>query len=81
MWLSPEYKDILANREMITAEFKERKSSLEYYFGIVSDLFVDWSKMKGRDTVHRIPEIRQALQANDLDILLAFFENEASTID
>ena len=79
VWLSKEYKDILANREAIAAEFKDREKSLEYLSGVVCDLFVDWQKTQGHDAVHRIPEIHQVLQSNDLEMLLACFENEVSS--
>ena len=42
-------------------EFKARSKSLEFLTGIITDLFVDWHRLKGIDsrvTSQRIPELQ-----------------------
>ncbi|CAM9397019.1 unnamed protein product, partial [Phaeothamnion confervicola] len=46
-WLSEEYSHIVKNAKGIQKAFVERPRVLEYLTGIVTDIFVDWHKLKG----------------------------------
>lgn len=72
-WLSAEYKDILASQETIKQEFKDRTRALEYLTGIVTDLFVDWHRLRGIEAKHRIPQLQQVILTNDFPALLQQF--------
>ena len=47
---------------------------LEYLGGIVTDLYVDWHKLKGRDVKHNIPALQTALANYSLQSIAAFFD-------
>ena len=74
VWMLPEHKEILKNRETIAKEFKEREKSLVYLCGVVSDLFVDWQRSVGSDAVHRIAEVHKVIRLNDFEKLVDFFQ-------
>lgn len=83
-WLSPEYADILKNKETIRyiarrlmcndvyrKQFSNRAKELERLSGIVTDLFVDWHKLRGRDVRQGIPQVYNLLMANQLNDVIA----------
>ncbi len=43
--------------------------------GIVTDMFVDWNRLKGQDARHRIPELQQVIMSPDFsfEALLSVF--------
>ena len=69
-WLSPEFADIFTNQELIRKEFKLRAKSLEYLSGIITDLFVDWNRLRGQDVRSRIGVMHQVLLSNNFDNLV-----------
>ena len=60
-WMNKEYKDILKDQEAILAQMKERPKTLEYLAGIVTDLYMDWNKMRGKDVKHKMVELKKIL--------------------
>lgn len=74
-WLSAEYAAVVRDSEQIRREFKARAKSLEYLTGVLTDLFVDWQRLRGSDGRARIPELHQAILAADatLAALVAVF--------
>jgi Bardet-Biedl syndrome 7 protein len=66
-WLSVEYAEILRDKELIRKEFGNREKSLEVMSGVITDLFVDWHKLRGVDARAGIPALMGAIQT-------AFFE-------
>jgi Bardet-Biedl syndrome 7 protein len=79
-WLSPEYKEILDNQETIRQDVKRRAKSLEFLVGIVTDLFVDWSRLQGIDARSKIPQIQEVIMgaAENFDsISEAFFRSSS----
>ena len=57
-------------------EFKNRARSLEYLSGIITDLFVDWHRLRGVDSRRKIGDLQRAIMASgdDFDGLInAFF--------
>jgi hypothetical protein len=55
-------------------DFKERPRALEHVGGIVTDLYVDWHKLQGRDVKHNIPELQRLLSNYDQQAVAAFFD-------
>mmetsp|Transcript_16480 Transcript_16480/g.15800 ORF Transcript_16480/g.15800 Transcript_16480/m.15800 type:complete len:748 (+) Transcript_16480:77-2320(+) len=81
-WLSAEYKDILANQEIIRQEFKNRAKSLEYLSGIITDLYVDWHRLQGVDSRTKIPALQHIILSsgsNFDDLIVAFFNSISNT--
>ena len=57
-------------------EFADRARSLEHLSGIVTDLFVDWHRLHGKDSRSKIPDLQRVINscADDFNRLLeAFF--------
>lgn len=78
-WLSPEYADILGNQERIRKEFKLRAKSLEYLSGIITDLFVDWNRLRGQDVRTKIAALHQVLLSNNIDQVVETILGTASS--
>jgi hypothetical protein len=55
-------------------DFKERPRALEHVGGIVTDLYVDWHKLQGRDVKHNIPELQRLLCNYEQHAVAAFFD-------
>ena len=56
-------------------EFKNRARSLEYLSGIITDLFVDWHRLRGVDSRRKIGDLQRAIMASgdDFDGLINSF--------
>lgn len=78
-WLSASYSSVLKNADSIRAEHKDQPRALQYLSGIVTDLFVDFCKFKGRagEGRHRIPELQQLILTYDFATIVAFFKRES----
>lgn len=72
-WLSPEYAEILKGQESINREFKDRARALEYLTGIVTDLFVDWHRLRGVEVSHRMAHLQQVINSGDFNALVLQF--------
>ena len=62
---------------LVRREFADRARSLEHLSGIVTDLFVDWHRLHGRDSRNKIPDLQRVIIscADDFDRLLDAFFN------
>ncbi|CAM9601029.1 unnamed protein product, partial [Chrysoparadoxa australica] len=60
-WLTPEYAYIAENEQHIKKAFKERPSALEFINGVVTDLYVDWHKLRGRNVKRFIGDLQALL--------------------
>ena len=74
-YLSPAYVEVLENAASIQKQFKQSPRALESLSGIVTDLFVDMHKFKGRDVKHKIPQLMQLLEHYDHDQVVSFITN------
>jgi Bardet-Biedl syndrome 7 protein len=75
-WISPEYRNILENATKITAEFKTSPKALNYLAGILTDLYVDYCKFRGRNAKQNLPRLYQLIEHYHYDSLLEFFLRE-----
>lgn len=55
-------------------EFKNRTKSLEYLTGIVTDLYVDWNRIRGIDVKHKIGALQNVVMNGDINQVLQFFQ-------
>lgn len=55
--LVDKYKALLQNKDQIQSDYKKDQVTINRIFGIVSDLYVDWFKLKGVDVKSKIPEL------------------------
>lgn len=74
-WLSAEYVEIARNQESIRRDYKLRVKSLEYLCGIITDLYVDYCKLKrgGVDKRAKLPELHRLIYTADMDAICNFF--------
>lgn len=73
-FLAPEYKEIIDNSDKIQREFKNRPRALEMLYGLITDLYVDKHKFKGRSVQHRIPQLMTLLERYNYDEVVAYFD-------
>jgi len=69
-WLTGEYAELYAETRQIRAELKSRHKRLEYISGIITDLHVDWHRLRGIDAKSNLPEVADALRLGDWDRLV-----------
>ena len=69
-WLTGKYAELYLETKQIRAELKSRHKRLEYISGIITDLHVDWHKLKGIDARSSLPEVAEALRQADWDKLV-----------
>ena len=62
-WLTAEYANLYRDSAQIRAEVKSRHKRLEYISGIITDLHVDWHRLRGVDARGRLPEVAAALKS------------------
>jgi len=72
-FLAPEYLEILDNEEQIKREFKEQPGRLQFLHGIVTDLFVDKHKFKGKNVASDASQLHRVMNDYSLEKLLHFF--------
>jgi Bardet-Biedl syndrome 7 protein len=71
-WLSAEYAQVLLTSESCAEEMKLRPKVLQCLIGILTDLVVDFHKLKGSDIRHKLPELQQTLLDGRFDDLPRF---------
>nr|XP_022903425.1 Bardet-Biedl syndrome 7 protein homolog isoform X1 [Onthophagus taurus] len=74
--LSPKYKDLLANETKLRAEYVQQPSYLDRFYGVITDLYVDYHKLKGVNVKTKVPKLLNLLDNFDYDTVLAEFRPE-----
>jgi len=73
--MSEEYLSILRDADRIESKLKASPRHLDFLRGIVTDLFVDKSKLQGKSAQSRVPILLEILEKNyEFDKLLAAFK-------
>ena len=73
-FLSTDYRYIVDHADAIEAEFKSSPRHLEFLKGIVTDLFLDLHKLKGKNGQAKVPELIRLLETDySFDALMAAF--------
>lgn len=76
-FLELEYQEVLKNVELIQSEYDNRTTALHSLCGIISDLYVDYYKYKGKNVIDKIPALQRLIEDDySLENLIAFFENK-----
>lgn len=75
-FMSPEYLDIIDNASALQFDFKQQPCHLERLYGMVTDLYIDKYKYKGKDGKQRVAQLVDVLDHYSPAHLLAFFDNE-----
>ena len=72
-YMSPEYLQVLEDAAEIQKQHKQSPRALEALSGIITDLYVDMHKFRGRDMKHKIPDLMRLLDDYDHDTVVGFF--------
>lgn len=59
------------NLFILRKEYASREKTLESIIGIITDLFVDWYKLKGRDVRHMIPQVQEVILNGNFDAIVS----------
>lgn len=81
-FLEPEYLDIMKKIDIINSEYDIRTTALHSLCGIVTDLYVDYFKYKGKNVINKIPELATLID-NDYSLknVIAFFNNDYNPLN
>lgn len=74
--LCDDYRELLVNKDQIQAEFEKDKLITNRLFGVLTDLYVDWFKLKGLDVKQKIPNLINLLDKYDFYELMQLFDIE-----
>lgn len=72
--LCDDYRQLLENSEQIQRICEKDKVSTNRLFGVLTDLYVDWFKLKGMDVKQKIPDLLTLLDKYDFKELMQFFD-------
>ena len=73
-WLSHEYCIIAQEQESIKADYKMRIKSLQYLGGIITDLYVDYQKLKNGGILkkNKLPELHKIIYTANIESISNF---------
>lgn len=75
-FLAPEYRAVIEDAPKIQAEFKQHPGNLQYLHGVVSQLFLDLNKFRGKDGHAMLPILHQMLEGYDFVSVVNFFVSQ-----
>lgn len=79
--LCDDYRDLLTNKEQIQRNYEDDRVVTNRLFGVLTDLYVDWFKLKGLDVKQKIPKLLELLEKYDFKELLEFFEIDQDNLN
>lgn len=71
--LSPEYQNILNNKDQILDSFKKDPPIINRLYGFLTDLYIDRFKFKGINVKAKIPILIKLLEEYQYDTIIEFF--------
>lgn len=71
--LSDKYKNLLKNKRSHEENFKNESFNLQRLINVVTDFYVDRSKLKGINAKNKIELLRSVLERNKADDIIRFF--------
>lgn len=78
--LCQDYRDLLINKDQIQEKYNQDKEFSNRLFGVLTDIYVDWFKLKGLDVKQKIPTLLEHLDKYDFKDLMEFFEIDAEAL-
>ena len=72
-YLPAELQEISASAAALTDDHKGSEARLSHLFGIVTDLYIDKFKFRGKDATRRVPALMDVLNSYSLAALRDFF--------
>jgi hypothetical protein len=67
--LTGQYTSLYRESNQIRTELQQRPKRLEYISGIITDLHVDWHRLRGIDARNKLPEVADALRCGNWERL------------
>ena len=72
-YLAPELKDALKNEKSIRADFKNSAKVIKFWYGVITDLYIDLNRCRGVNVSHNIPHLLHALDNFNMQQVVQFF--------
>ena len=72
-FLSPVLSETLSNEKKIREDFKASIRVINFWYGVITDLYIDLNRCKGQNVSHNIPFLMQALNNFNMERILSFF--------
>ena len=72
-YLSPVLIETLNNEKKIRQDFKASIRVINFWYGVITDLYIDLNRCKGQNVSHNIPFLMQALNNFNMERILSFF--------
>lgn len=74
--LGPEYANLLERKTKIIDEYNKAPKEFDRFVGVLTDLYVDFNKMKGGNDKLRVPELVALITDYEYNSLVSFFNGE-----
>lgn len=74
--LNEDYKSIMDRRDQIIEAYKFSPAVLDRVFGLLTDCYIDYNKLKGINVKLKVPELLRLLNNYDFQKLVAFHSGE-----
>lgn len=74
--LCADFRQLLIEKDRIQLQFETEKVATNRLFGVLTDVYVDWFKLKGLDVKQKIPQLMELLDKYDFRELMRLFEVE-----
>lgn len=71
--LCPEYRQILGQKDVIRATYKNDAEIADQIEGLLTDCFIDRFKVKGMNVRSKVPDLVKLIQAYNYDELVEYF--------
>jgi Bardet-Biedl syndrome 7 protein len=79
-YLSDELRDVLKNSKQIRCDYKQSAKIIQFWYGVITDLYIDLNRCRGINASHNIPKLMHALENFNMDNILKFFGVEREDI-
>ena len=80
-YLSTELRNTLNNAKQIKYDFKRSAKFIQFWYGVITDLYIDLNRCRGVNASHNIPNLMNALENFNMDNILKFFGVKRGDID
>lgn len=74
-WMDKEYIQIYQNRDTINYEYFNSPRALEFLRGLITDLYVDYGRLKGKNVTNQVNTMLQSLKSFDYEKLALLFKD------
>ena len=72
-YLAPDLQYIMRNAKTIRRKFKRSAKIIRFWYGVITDLYIDLNRCKGINASQNIPHLMNALENFNMDNVLSIF--------